>query len=69
MRSHCVRASGDFLYGHLSTGRANPYGGFAEIVRILCDAGAVAVQSSQIQNENRTALVQTYVFEDKMSKC
>ena len=54
MPSHRVRASYDFLYGHLVTGRAKPYGGCVEIVRKSCDADAVTVQSP---HGNRTGLV------------
>ena len=50
-------ASCDLLYGHLRTGRTKPYGGCAEIVRKLCDAGAAAMQSLQILHGNRTTLV------------
>ena len=57
MRSHCVRASCDFLYGHLATGRGKPYGDCAENVWKSCDAGAVAVQPPQILHVNRTTLV------------
>ena len=57
MCSHCMRASCEYLYGHLATCRAKPYGGCAKIVRKSCDAGAVAMQSPQIPHGNRTSLV------------
>ena len=45
IHSYCVPASYNFLYGHLVTGRAKPYGGYAEIRWKLCVASAIAVQS------------------------
>ena len=52
MLSCCVRASCNFLYGHLATVQAKPYGGCAEMVQTSCNAGAVVVPSLQILHRN-----------------